>query len=334
MSADPHNAAPLRTTLIIPTFGRDQVLADTLGQVLNLDPAPDEVLVIDQTPAHTPEVGAFLRQLQEAGRIRLLRQPPGVMGALNRALIESRGEILLICDDDVELPPGWVGAHLKNFADPTVTVVTGTVEDRRGPESRVPGKSTGQWRTAPALLHYRTFPFDHPQRVESLGVFKGGNWSVRRAALLRAGGFDDDFIGTAMGWEPELATRLIAAGGRILYDPEAYLVHLGAPAGGCRVDRRWPEWVISYPETYWVVRHFTGRRFGHELIRHVRRFVLRRDNVFRPWRLPWALGAYGYSIARAMARARRKRRLIRTHGRAFEGELARQWDGPTERRPK
>jgi len=42
-------------TLAIPTYGRDEVLLDTLRACLTLDPPADELLVVDQTSTHGAE---------------------------------------------------------------------------------------------------------------------------------------------------------------------------------------------------------------------------------------------------------------------------------------
>ena len=39
------------------------------------------------------------------------------------------------------------------------------------------------------------------------------------------------------------------------------------------------------------------------LVTNVRKYVLRRDNVSRPWRIPWSIGSYGYSVLLAAWRA-------------------------------
>ena len=80
-------------SVAIPTYGRDQVLIDSVAALLALDPPPFELLVVDQTPRHDPAIEERLAAWQEEGRIRWLRLPtPSITGAMNRALQEACGE--------------------------------------------------------------------------------------------------------------------------------------------------------------------------------------------------------------------------------------------------
>jgi GT2 family glycosyltransferase len=62
----------------------------------------------------------------------------------------------------------------------------------------------------------------------------GCNASYRREVLRRVGGFDENFIGSAVGEDAEMSHRVKCSGGRIVYDPAASVIHLHVPAGGCR----------------------------------------------------------------------------------------------------
>jgi hypothetical protein len=102
-----------------------------------------------------------------------------------------------------------------------------------------------------------------------------------------------------------MALRLWKSGGCIVFDPQAKLIHLATLTGGCRLkiqNKPLPEWKVSFPETYFTIRHlFPTHWFWHNLfIRNVRRYILRKDNVYRPWRLPWAILSYIYSVFYAL----------------------------------
>jgi hypothetical protein len=64
-----------------------------------------------------------------------------------------------------------------------------------------------------------------------------------------------------------------------------------------------PEWQISFPASYFAVRHlFPTKWFWRDVLAlNVRRYVLRKDNAYQPWRLPWAVAAYIYSLIKAVA---------------------------------
>src|SRR5262245_21063805 len=99
-------------TVAIPTYGRDQVLVDTIRHVLALVPPPAEVIVLDQSKTHLPEVVRTLSDWHRSAVIRWLHLPePSIPHALNRGLIEATYEIVLFLDDDVIPEPGLLEAH-------------------------------------------------------------------------------------------------------------------------------------------------------------------------------------------------------------------------------
>jgi hypothetical protein len=151
----------------------------------------------------------------------------------------------------------------------------------------------------------RCLAMDSTVRLEDIAAVKGGNHSARVDWIKRIGGYDENYVGWAFREDSDLAIRLWKAGGRVVYDPEASLVHLGVSTGGCRrkdSQRKLPEWQQSFPASYFAVRHlFPTRWFWRDaLILNVRKFIFRKDNAYRPWRLPWAVCAYVYGLIKAV----------------------------------
>ena len=50
MNAQTPSECRLKISMAIPTYHRDQVLIDTVRDLLALDPPPAEILVLDQMP--------------------------------------------------------------------------------------------------------------------------------------------------------------------------------------------------------------------------------------------------------------------------------------------
>ncbi|MEO0844615.1 MAG: glycosyltransferase family A protein, partial [Cyanobacteria bacterium J06643_5] len=96
-------------SVIIPTYGREEALRDSIVDVLKQDYANYEVLVVDQTPKHKPEVEAYLKEQADSGKIQWYRLDwASLPGARNYAVRRSAGEIILFIDDDVLLEPGYL----------------------------------------------------------------------------------------------------------------------------------------------------------------------------------------------------------------------------------
>ena len=281
----------------IPTYLREQVLVDTIRQVLDQDPAADEVLVIDQTPQHDAETEEYLARAEQDGLIRWIRHaPPNLNGARNRALKETNCDLLILIDDDVELAPFFIEKHLRNYDDQKVVAVCGRVIQAKG---NVSAEGQHPWLSQFPCKQYCGWG---TERVEGIAGFWGGNHSLRVEVARQFGGFDENFFGPLYN-ESDLALRLWKAGRLIVYDPEAELLHLGASIGGVRNrNKRVPEYWMSFSTVYFHLKHFFPKWYCWKniLFLQFRKRALRRDNVFHPWRLPWALISYVYSFSLAV----------------------------------
>ena len=200
-------------SLVIPTFGREQVLVDTIAA---LEPqrralaSPSELLVVDQTPRHQPAVQAALEAWQRAGRLRWLRlNRPHLTRAMNTGLLQACGDTVLFLDDDIVPAPGLLQAHLQAHRRhlQAWAVVGQVLQPGQQPQPLPPRASRGElWRDL-------DFPFN-----SSLSAWienaMAGNLSLKRDRALAIGGFDERFPPpVAARFETEFAKRLIAAGG-------------------------------------------------------------------------------------------------------------------------
>jgi GT2 family glycosyltransferase len=258
-------------SVIIPTYGREEVLRDTLVDVLKQDYPHYEVLVVDQTPTHEPETEVELQRLADAGKIQWFRISwASLPGARNYAVRRAKGEIMLFIDDDVELPPGYLQAHARNFSDrPEVGVVAGRVFDRMKMTDAQKGCSqlSGQSGSAsneidflppeamdPGIAWYYIdlVHTTQPQRVLSA---RGCNMAFRREIFTQHGlWFDERFRGSAVREESDFCLRLRKTGYQIWYDPEAHLVHLGEQSGGCHdISTRSPKYQITFYHNHFLM---------------------------------------------------------------------------------
>jgi GT2 family glycosyltransferase len=231
-------------SVIIPTYRREEPLKDTLEDVLKQEYPNFEVLVIDQTPTHEPEIQDYLEELAKTGKINWFRVNwASLPGARNYGVRRSRGEIILFIDDDVKLPEGYLQAHARNYQErPEVGAVAGRVFDRMklaDSQKIVTGDSPYSIEYLPpeamepgiAWYHIDLVHTTKPQRVIST---RGCNMSYRRDIFTKHGiWFDERFRGSAVREESDFCLHLRQTGYQIWYDPEAYLVHLGEETGGC-----------------------------------------------------------------------------------------------------
>ncbi|HTL88350.1 MAG TPA: hormogonium polysaccharide biosynthesis glycosyltransferase HpsN [Leptolyngbya sp.] len=224
-------------SVVIPTYGREEPLRDTLIDVLKQDYSHYEVLVVDQTPVHQPDTQEFLAELAQVGKIQWLKLDwASLPGARNYAVRRSNGEILLFIDDDVQLEPGYLAAHAKNYQRSDIGAVAGRVFDRMkladfAPDLEIQDLPPEASDPGIAWYHLNLVHTVKPQQVLSA---RGCNMSYRREVFEQYNiWFDERFRGSAVREESDFCLRLRQTGLKIWYDPEASLVHLGEETGGC-----------------------------------------------------------------------------------------------------
>lgn len=144
----------------------------------------------------------------------------------------------------------------------------------------------------------------------------GCNHSARTAILRRLGGYDTNYIGSAFREDTDMAIRIWKSGGLIIFDPEAWLTHLAAPTGGCRINapvKANPEWWVPFNRLYFAFRHlFPTMEFWKSVFFvDFRQTVLRKAHLSRPWKIPGAAFSYFYSASRAVRAALEKGRQER-----------------------
>jgi GT2 family glycosyltransferase len=292
-------------TVAIPTYNRGEILCATIEHLLAATPPPGEIVIVDQTAAHPANVTERLHAWAASGAIRLIKlEQPSIPVAMNTALLNATHPHVLFLDDDVIPDPRLLAAHEAALRDPGVWAVVGQVLQ--------PGEQPGHFATDSlhgGVLPDLEFPFthDHPCDVQNV---MAGNLAVDREKALRIGGFDENFIAVAYRFETDFARRIIAAGGRIRYEPAASIRHLKVPAGGVRAwgdHRTSPSPMHSVGDYYFARLHVP--RFWRYVRDRLRRNVLTRYHLAHPWTIPAKVIGELRGVMLASELVRRGRRL-------------------------
>ncbi|MBE9201468.1 MULTISPECIES: hormogonium polysaccharide biosynthesis glycosyltransferase HpsN [unclassified Nodularia (in: cyanobacteria)] len=231
------NDLPL-ISVIIPTYGREETLRDSIIDVLNQHYPNFEVLVVDQSPTHKPEIQSYLAEISAADKIQWFRLDwASLPGARNYGVRRSKGEIILFIDDDVKITPEFLAAHAKNYVqNPEIGAVAGRVFDRdklsdSGGELQIEYLPPEAMDPGIAWYHIDLVHTIKPQQVLTA---RGCNMSFRREIFTQHGlNFDERFRGSAVREESDFCLRIRQTGYKIWYDPDACLIHLGEETGGC-----------------------------------------------------------------------------------------------------
>jgi GT2 family glycosyltransferase len=269
-------------TVAIPTYGRGQVVCDTVAMLASLENRADEIILVDQTPAHSPEIQKRLEEYVEAGIIRHIRlSHPSIPHAMNVALREARNPVVLFLDDDIVPDGQLVAEHLRALEETRATAVVGQVLQPGETPMRVPEAVLRR-----GMVRDLEFRFHHDQGMWIQNVM-AGNLAVRRDEALAIGGFDERFIAVAYRFESDFALRLVGAGGRIWYEPRASIRHLKAPGGGVRMwgDHRTSSSPAHSMGDYRFARRHVSR-FWVYVAQRLRKNILTRFHATHPWTIP------------------------------------------------
>lgn len=219
----------MKASILIPTYGsRLQYLRDELACLQALDFPSDEfeIIVIDNGPGS--DVAKISEEFNKNGKHPILcikETKPGLGEARHAGAHAARGEILVYLDDDVLLAPDWLKWMLEPYQDSKVASVGGKVVLKT--EAEPPSWINHFNPVALSALDFgdKTIELVHPHAPW------GCNMSVRKSVLYAVGGFNPDFFGdpkykwwTGDG-ESGLATKIYAAGYKIIYEPKAWLHH-------------------------------------------------------------------------------------------------------------
>ncbi|MBK1833422.1 glycosyltransferase [Roseibacillus ishigakijimensis] len=206
---------------------RERVLVETLEYLWKQDFSCFEVIVVDQTPRHEPEVEAALTGMRERDNFHWLRAEgwANLPAARNRGLERAQGELVLFLDDDVILDGDYLSQLTKAFAESGADSVVGPVLQRGEDEPR-------------SLADGIPNPEDPLGELRSAWVEggRGCNMAFRCEVLGREGGlwFDPRYLGNAILEETDLFVRLRGRGGKVWLDERLPVIHLADRVGGCR----------------------------------------------------------------------------------------------------
>ncbi|NJR65383.1 MAG: glycosyltransferase [Leptolyngbyaceae cyanobacterium CRU_2_3] len=245
-------------SLILPTYGREDVLRETIANILEQDYSSYEVLVIDQTLTHTPETQSYLDARVAQQQICLFRVTwASLPGARNYGIRRAKGEIILFLDDDVQLPQGFLAAHARNYREPQVGAVAGRVFDRMKLADAIPGlqiEDLPPEAMDPGIAWYHV-DLVHTIKPQQVITARGCNMSFRREIFEQHGlWFDERFQGSAVREESDFCLRIRRTGFKIWYDPEAHLVHLGEETGGCHdISTRSLQYQVTFYHNHFLM---------------------------------------------------------------------------------
>jgi O-antigen biosynthesis protein len=220
-------------TVAVCTRDRASQLPQCLDAIAALDYPSHllDILIVDNAPADDSTRDVVARY----PGFRYVQEPrPGLNWARNRAVLESRGEIIAYTDDDVSVDRGWVRTIAATFEqEPHAMCVTGLViPDEIETEAQRLFEVYGGFGRGFARWVYRVDADAREAVARSYGgtgrFGTGANMALRRSFFEREGLFDPALdVGTPTngGGDLEIFFRVLKAGHALVYEPAALVRH-------------------------------------------------------------------------------------------------------------
>lgn len=268
----------LACSVVVCTHRRSRYLPQLLDALAELDPGPDEIVVVDNDPGEHDCRAEVARR----GARYVREDRRGLDNARNAGLLAARGELIAFTDDDCVPATTWLRSLGELFDDPSVAAVTGPAfAYRLDTPAQVRFEHQGGHRRG---LARRVFDWTNLAPVAASRTGIGANMILRRSVLDKLGEVFppelDAGTPTESGGDVYALYRILAAGYRVVYDPGTYVFHQHRP------DAR--------------TLHTTIRGYGVGLSAVLTKLLLEHGELSVPfeWRRLWL--AYRHAVRQAL----------------------------------
>ena len=214
-------------SIIIVTWRNLMLTRLCLESVLrNTEYANYEIIVVDNnsddgTSAYLQEMAARHDQI----KILLNQHNYGFAKANNQGIALSRGEYLVLLNNDTIVPPGWLSRLLLHLQDDSVGMV-GPLTNAVGNEAKVEADYR-TWGEMEAFAQQLTWSRD--QQVADIFMLAMFCVALRRETYERLGPLDEQF-GIGMFEDDDYSHRIKAAGLRVVCVADVFIHHFGQAA--------------------------------------------------------------------------------------------------------
>lgn len=258
----------INATIIIVTYNHAAYIADCLHSLLALDPAPHELIVVDNA-SRDATVNVVKEQFPD---VRLVQTGAnlGFGGGCNFGVRVTKADYIVLANPDLVVRPDWL-MHLCEPLDrwDHVGVAGGKLLYR---DDRTIQHAGGEIRLPLALGHHRGVgELDNGQYdvIANMEYVTGAAFATRRSVWEQLGGMDDEFF-PAYYEEVDFCTRVRQAGLHVIYTPRAVATHIegssvghGSPQYLRLFHRNRLRYLFKYFNNTWLMRSWLPAELVH-----------------------------------------------------------------------
>lgn len=196
----------LRVSIVIPVYNRASLIGSVIEALLDQAYRPFEIIIVDDGSTDNTE------RIVSSYQVKYIYQENrGPAAARNRGFRESGGDIIAFIDSDCIARKDWLENLIKGFDSPEVGAVAGSY-DIANPESLL------------SRLIHEEIKWRHSGFKRYIRAFGSYNVAIRREVFEKVGGFDETYR-TASGEDNDLSYRILKAGYKIRFMPDALVAH-------------------------------------------------------------------------------------------------------------
>ena len=197
-------------SVIIPAYNEERVIVSSVRRVLASDYPGLEVIVVDDGSKDRTSALVSEAFADDPHVTLMTLVNGGKAAALNRALAQASGEVVIALDADTQFEPETIARLTRWFADPAIGAVAG--DARVGNRVNLVTRWQAiEYITAQNLERRALAGFD------AMTVVPGAVGAWRRAALESVGGYPENTLAE----DQDLTIAIQRAGWRVSYDPRA-----------------------------------------------------------------------------------------------------------------
>jgi GT2 family glycosyltransferase len=279
----------MKISIIIPTYRRNEMLCKTLSNIISFEHQYHELIVVDQTKEHESETRIYLDNLIENKKIKYMHiDLPNLPNARNVGIKEASGDVMLFFDDDVTINENTIPSHIGGFSREDIGCVTGKVLIQNTTQTGnmvLENRGTFKSRLKKVFFFFLRKRASYVGRLGVLSDFSrdttlpadtciGCNMSFRKEVFTQCGPFDINFSGNAVREDTDMSVRLRRSGYKIVYVPEASVIHYMDNTGGTRTAATEAYWRnIFKNQCYFYLKNF---QYSRRHIKFIQSFDLLR----------------------------------------------------------